>query len=76
MHKLKELRKILNQTSPNNGKIVKAGSSDLLVATNRGSVLLNKIPGDATQYNTGDEVILVNGVVVGRRKRNPPVYVL
>jgi hypothetical protein len=75
MHKLKELRKLINQPLPNSGKVVKAGT-ELLIATNRGSVLLNKVPGDATQYNVGDEVILANGVVVGRRKRNPTVYVL
>lgn len=75
MHPLKELRKLVKPISPNSGKVVKAGT-ELLIATSKGSLLLNKVPGDATQYNVGDEIILTNGVVVGRRQRNPTIYVL
>lgn len=75
MHPLKELRKLLEKTSPNRGTVIKNGTI-LSVITNKGQMSIAPTLNDATKYKNGDEVILVNGVIVGRRKKTPPVYVL
>lgn len=75
MHPLKELRKLFKKQTPNSGRVITSGTS-LLVATNKGQMYITPTPGDATRYVSGDEVILMNGIIIGRRKRNPTIYVL
>lgn len=75
MHPVKELRKLLEKQNPNSGRVVSVGSS-LLVTTNRGQINVTPSPGDATRYVSGDEVILMNGIIIGRRKSNSTTYVL
>jgi uncharacterized cupin superfamily protein len=75
MHPLKQLKGLLKETSPGNGKIVQVGN-ELRVATTRGTLSIQPSAGDATRYRVGDSVILNNGVVVGRRLNAPTVYVL
>jgi hypothetical protein len=75
MHPLKELKKILEKKTPNNGKVITSGTS-LLVATNQGQFSITPTPGDATKYTVGDDVILSNGVIIGRRNRSSTIYVL
>jgi hypothetical protein len=76
MHPLKQLKRILRDPSPNQGKVMQANGNAVLVATNRGSLSLTKSAGDATQYAVGDSVVLANGVIVGRRNRQSTIYVV
>lgn len=77
MHPLRELRKIINSTSPNRGKLVAINEGrELRIATNQGVTSILKQPGDVTNYKVGDSLILSNGRVVGRRLTQPTVYVL
>lgn len=76
MHPLKQLRKLLTDRTPNAAKVVATSGRTVTVATSRGSQTIIKSPGDATRYQPGDEVILANGQVVGRRSKTPTVYVI
>jgi len=75
MHPLKQLKGLMKETSPGNGKVVQVGT-ELRIATTQGMVTVQPSVGDATRYRVGDSVILVNGVVVGRRANSPTVYVV
>ena len=76
MHPLQQLRKILQKSQTNNGRVISASSTEILIATTKGSTRLPRTPGDVTNYQSGDTVILANGQVVGRRLRSPAVYVV
>lgn len=76
MHPLKQLKQMLRESSPNQGKVIQTKGNELMVATNRGSLPITKLTSDATKYAVGDSVVLVNGQVVGRRIRNPTIYVV
>ena len=75
MHPLKQLQKILQESSPKQGKVVKIGA-ELRVATHQGSMAITPSANDATVYRVGDAVILSNGVIIGRRIRTPTIYVI
>lgn len=51
-------------------------ATNLVLATPQGSVSVKRSNMDATIYNVGDTVLLANGVVVGKRNREPTVYVI
>lgn len=76
MHPLKELRRLLKETETNHGKVISSSAKEIVVATTRGSATLIKTPGDVTRYQPGDEVVLANHQVVGRRSRSLTVYVV
>jgi uncharacterized cupin superfamily protein len=75
MHPLKQLRKMMQESSPGQGKVVKVGT-ELRVATHQGSLAITPSVNDATVYRVGDSVILSNGVIVGRRLKTPTTYVV
>ena len=76
MHPLKQIKKLLSSDSPNSAKVVSVSGRSLTVATRLGSQTIARSPGDATRYQPGDEVVLANGQVVGRRSRTPTIYVV
>lgn len=75
MHPIKELQKILTQSTPNKGTVVSAGEN-LIVATTNGTLSVSRNVGDATNYKAGDSVILANNKIIGRRLRASTIYVL
>lgn len=75
MYQIKELKRLLNTSPPNNGTVVESGNS-LTVATRKGTISVPKSAGDATAYKVGDTVIISNGVLVGRRIKRPKIYVI
>lgn len=76
MHPIKQLRKLLATPSTNQGKVVSSTENTLILATPKGSLSVSRASGDATRYQAGDTVLLANGVVVGKRQRQPTVYVV
>lgn len=76
MSSLKQIRRLLNPSQPNNGTLIKKSNGSLLVATRNGTQTFQQSGNDANQYRTGDTVAIVNGVIVGKRNRNPTVYVI
>jgi len=76
MHPIKQLQKLLNPKSNNNGRVIATNQDSLTIATAQGSRVISKSSGDATQYRVGDSVALVNGQVVGKRSNAPTVYVI
>lgn len=76
MHPLKQLRKLLELPKTNQGRVIARTASNLVLATPQGSVSVKRSNTDATIYNVGDTVLLANGVVVGKRNREPTVYVI
>lgn len=76
MHPLQQLRKLLQDHPTNSGTVIAINGNSLTIATARGSQQLQKIGTDATQYRPGDAVILANGQIVGRKTREPMVYVV
>lgn len=75
MHPLVRLRQLLATASPHRGTVVKSGAS-MTIATNTGSLVMFRAPGDANIYRVGDEVVLSNGTIVGKRSGSPTVYVV
>jgi uncharacterized cupin superfamily protein len=75
MHPLKQLRQLMKESSPTQGKVVKVGN-ELRIATSQGSLSITPQANDATVYRVGDSVILANGMVVGRRLPTPTTYVI
>jgi len=76
MHPLKQLRNLLEIHKTNQGRIIARTATNLILATPQGSISVKRSNTDATVYNVGDTVLLANGVVVGKRNREPTVYVL
>lgn len=76
MHPLKHLRNLLEVPKINQGRVIARTATDLVLATPQGSVSVKRSNTDATIYNVGDTVLLANGVVVGKRNREPTVYVI
>lgn len=76
MHPLKQLQKLLDVPKTNQGKVVSSTENTLILATPKGSLSVSRSVGDATRYQVGDTVLLANGVVVGKRQRQPTVYVV
>ena len=66
---------MMQESSPQQGKVVKVGS-ELRIATHQGSLAITPSVNDATIYRVGDSVILANGVIVGRRVKTPTTYVV
>lgn len=75
MYVIDQLKRILNTNTPNSGKVVENGNS-LTVATRQGTISVPKLAGDATPYKVGDTVVISNGVLVGRRIKQPQIYVI
>lgn len=75
MHPLKQLRSLLQATTPNTGKVVKVEDT-LVIATRNGMLSVQQSSQDANHYSVGDTVVLNNGMIVGRRKTNNTVYVI
>lgn len=76
MHPIHQLRKMLKEPSTNQGRVIRSNESSMVIATPKGSVSVTRSIGDATRYQAGDTVLLANGVVVGKRQRQPTVYVV
>jgi hypothetical protein len=76
MHPLKQLRKLLQERPTSSGTVIATSGDSITIATAQGSQRLRKTGTDATQYRPGDEVILANGQIVGRRTREPIIYVV
>lgn len=77
MHPLKQLRKIIQPTPPNTGKVIQSTGTSLQVFTRDGQLSsLTPTARDATRYRVGDTVVLKDGIIVGRRNAISSVYVL
>lgn len=76
MHPIHQLRKLLKEPSTNQGRVIRSNESSMVIATPKGSLSVTRSIGDATRYQVGDTVLLANGVVVGKRQRQPTVYVV
>jgi hypothetical protein len=76
MHPLKQLRKLLQERPISSGTVIATSGDSITIATAQGSQRLRKTGTDATQYRPGDEVILANGQIVGRKTSEPTVYVV
>jgi hypothetical protein len=76
MHPLKQLQKLLQPKSTNNGHVIAQANGILTLATKYGTQAIPKTSGDLTVYRVGDTVKLLNGQVVGKRVNQPTVYVL
>lgn len=76
MHPIQHLKKLLNTSSTNQGRIISSTATAFVLATPKGSMSVIRSPNDVTVYKTGDTVLLANGVVVGRRLREPTTYVI
>lgn len=76
MHPLKQLQQLLQPTKNNQGRVIARTETNLVLATPQGSLSVKRSLNDATIYNVGDTVLLANGVVVGKRNREPTIYVL
>jgi len=75
MHPIKQLKRILDDSSPSQGRVVSVGH-DVRVSTTKGVLSIQKNNRDATRYRVGDSVILANGTIVGRRLPSTKVYVM
>lgn len=76
MHPLHRIKKLLLDRPIPSGKVIGTEGAYVTVATAQGSQRVRKTSGDATAYRIGDEVVLANGSIVGRRTRQPTIYVL
>ena len=76
MHPLKQLKQLLQDRPVSSGKVIAISGDSITIATAQGSQRLRKTGTDATQYRPGDEVILANGQIVGRRTRESTIYVV
>lgn len=76
MHPLKQLKRLLQPTRTNQGLIVAQNADNLILATPQGSVSAKRSMNDLTNYRVGDTVLLSNGVILGKRHRQPKIYVL
>lgn len=76
MHPIKQLQKLLQPKSTNNGQVVANLNGVLTVATKYGTQSITPRPGDVTQYSVGDTIKLLNGQLVGKRSNHPTIYVI
>lgn len=76
MHPLKQLRKLVSNNSTMYGRLVYMDQTGYILATTKGSISVTKASNDATPYKVGDEVKFVNGQLMGRKIREPTVYVV
>ncbi len=76
MHPLKQLKQLLQDRPVSSGKVIATSGDSITIATVIGSQRLRKTGTDATQYRPGDEVILANGQIVGRKTSEPTIYVV
>jgi hypothetical protein len=76
MHPLKKLKKLLQDRPTPSGRVVGAEGNYVTVATPHGSQRIQRSSGDVTPYRIGDEVVLANGQVIGRRINQPKTYVV
>ena len=76
MHPLKKLKKLLQDRQTPSGTVIGTDGNYVTLATSLGSKLVMKSGGDTTSYRAGDEVVLANGQIVGRRVRKPTTYVV
>jgi hypothetical protein len=73
---VERIRQILKGNERKTGTVVAADSQNVTVATTKGVLTMQRLPGDATAYRQGDTAVLSGGKVVGRRRGSPPVYVV
>jgi len=76
MHPIQQLRKLLKEPSTNQGRVITSNDLSMVIATPKGSMSVTRSTSDATRYQAGETVLLANGVVVGKRQRQPTVYVV
>lgn len=76
MHPIKQLQKLLQPKSTNNGQVVANLNGVLTVATKYGTQSITPRSGDITSYAVGDTIKLLNGQIVGKRSNQPTVYVI
>lgn len=76
MHPLKKLSKLFGEKKTNQGKVIRTSGQNLIIATPKGSLSVQKNTNDVTSYTEGDTVLLANGVVIGKRLKQPKVYVV
>jgi hypothetical protein len=76
VHPLERIKRLLSDRSAPSGKVIGTDGNYVTLATSQGSKRVMKASGDATSYRVGDEVVLANGQIVGRRIRQPTVYVV
>lgn len=76
-HPLKQLQKLLQPKSTNNGRVIATQNGGLLtIATKYGTQSVTTTAGGFTKYAVGGTVKLINGQVVGKRVNQPTTYVL
>lgn len=74
-HPIQQIKKLLKAGSPQtSGKVVAVMRDNIHVATRDGVSIIPRT--DATAYRPGDEVILKNGTLQGRRQSEEdiPIY--
>ena len=76
MHPLKQLQRLLQPSTTHQGRVISQTENSLFLATSKGSFSVTRSPNDATKYKVGDTVLMANGAVVGRRNREPSIYVV
>lgn len=76
MHPLKQLQKLMTPKTTNHGRVIAQQQGLLTVATCFGTQAITPNPGDVTKYVVGDTVRISNGQVLGKRIRQPTIYVI
>lgn len=76
MHPLERIKRLLSDRSAPSGTVIGTDGNYVTLATSLGSKRVMKSVGDATSYRVGDEVVLANWQIVGRRVRQPTIYVV